>query len=98
MEDIVISNKNAISTNQNDFEIEVMKGIKMNVNIRPQNVFSAEMFKDISDLVKALEEPSQKASDINKFLGKIEKHFDKVTAERADLGARYNRVELIEKD
>ncbi len=95
--DIVISNKNAISTNQQDLEIEVMKGININVNIRPQNVFSAEMFKDTADLIKALKEPNQKATDINAFLSKFEKHFDNVTAERSDLGARFNRVELIEE-
>lgn len=95
-EDIIISQKSSYSTNQSDVEIEVMKGIKMNVNIRPQNVFSAEMFSNVSNLIKALEEPSQKASDINKFLDKIDQHLDEVTAERADLGARYNRVELIE--
>lgn len=96
-DDIAISKKNAIAVNQEDFDIEVMKGIKIDVNIDPQNVFSAEMFKDVSNLIKALEEPSNDATDINKFLDKIEKHFDHVTAERADLGARYNRVELIEQ-
>ena len=95
-EDIIISNKNSYSTNKYDFEIEVMKGIKMDVNIDPKNVFSAELFKDVADLVKVLEQPGQTASDINAFISKIDKHYDGVTAERADLGARYNRVELIE--
>ncbi|MBG9657791.1 flagellar hook-associated protein FlgL [Cytobacillus firmus] len=96
-QEIIISDAKSISTNQENFKIEVMKGIKVNVNIDPQNVFSAEMFKDVSDLIKALEEPSNKATDINAFLGKLEDHFDKVTAERSDLGARYNRVELIQE-
>ena len=95
-EDIIISNKNSYSTNKYEFEIEVMKGIKMDVNIDPKNVFSAELFKDVADLVKVLEQPGQTASDINAFISKIDKHYDGVTAERADLGARYNRVELIE--
>lgn len=96
-DDIAITKKDSIATNREDFEIEVMKGIKIGVNIDPQNVFSAEMFADVSNLIKALEEPSNDASEINKFLTKMEKHFDNVTAERSDLGARYNRVELIEQ-
>ncbi|EWG11491.1 flagellar hook-associated protein FlgL [Cytobacillus firmus] len=96
-DDVIISEKNAYSTNEQNFGIEIMKGIKINVNIDPQNVFSAEMFRDVSDLINALEEPSNNASDINKFLSKMENHFDKVTAERSDLGARYNRVELIQE-
>ena len=67
----------------------------MNVNIRPQNVYSAELYKDLSDLVKVLEEPSNSGSDVNAFLSKIEGHIDNVVNERSDLGARSNRVELI---
>ncbi|MFE8701663.1 flagellar hook-associated protein FlgL [Cytobacillus sp. FJAT-54145] len=95
-QDIIISAKNAISSNNQDFKVEVMKGVQMEVNIRPQNVFSAEMFKDISDLYKALENPDTKATDMTKFLDKIEDQLDKITSERSELGARLNRVELIE--
>ncbi|WP_077214812.1 flagellar hook-associated protein FlgL [Bacillus dakarensis] len=93
--DIVISPKDAISSNEQDFEIEVMKGINISVNIRPQNVFPSQLFKDISDLAKVLEVPSNSGSDVNAFLSKIEGHIDNVVNERSDLGARYNRVELI---
>ncbi|UII55615.1 flagellar hook-associated protein FlgL [Cytobacillus spongiae] len=96
-QDIILSGKNAVATNKQDVNIEVMKGINIDINIRPQHVFSPEMFRDITDLVKALKEPSQKADGINPFISKIEAHMDNVTNERADLGAKYNRVELIEQ-
>jgi flagellar hook-associated protein 3 FlgL len=94
--DVIFSRTNSVATNTQDFEVEVMKGIHVGVNIRPQNVFSAEMFKDISDFFKTLEAPDSTAENIKVFLNKFEGHLDNVTSERAELGARLNRVELIE--
>ncbi|MBG9544720.1 hypothetical protein ABE29_18740 [Cytobacillus firmus] len=96
-DDVVISQLGSIPTNQQDFRIEVMKGITLPVNITPQNVYSAELFHDISNLKAALEDPSQKGGDIGEFLNKIEDHLSSVTQERAELGARYNRVELVDE-
>lgn len=96
-DDVVLSRANALSVNQEDVTIEVMKGINMPVNIRPQNVFSPELFKDLNDLVKKLETGTTKPEEISEFLGKVDKYMDKIVSERAELGARVNRMEMIEQ-
>lgn len=94
---IVISSKNAVSTNQQDVEIEVLKGVNMNVNISPGNVFSNDFFGEIVRLEKALTNPTTTTTDLTKFLDHLSKQTDKVVNERAELGARTNRVEMIEE-
>ncbi|WNF36583.1 flagellar hook-associated protein FlgL [Bacillaceae bacterium IKA-2] len=94
---IVISYKDAVSTNNQKVNIEVLKGINMNVNINPGQVFSSDFFGDIIRLENALNDSSSKSGDITKFLNNISTQMDKVVNERAELGARYNRVEMTER-
>jgi flagellar hook-associated protein 3 FlgL len=82
-----------LSANQNSVKIEMSKGIDVAVNINPTKVFNTDIFGDITDLEEALK--SNNATPINDFLGKLDGNIDNLLAERAELGARYNRVELI---
>jgi flagellar hook-associated protein 3 FlgL len=82
-----------VSTNQNPVEFELSDGINIAVNINPTHVFSAQMFKDIGDLEVALQNGSP---DLDQFLTKIDSHISGIVSERAELGARYNRIELME--
>ncbi|MFE1243047.1 flagellar hook-associated protein FlgL [Fictibacillus sp. NPDC058756] len=86
-----------VSTNGNPVELELSKGIKITVNINPENIFTLSpdgLFGDIADLETALNTPG--SSNIADFLGKLDKHINNLVSERAELGARYNRVELID--
>jgi flagellar hook-associated protein 3 FlgL len=74
--------------------VEVSKGINIQVNSTPGKVFSQGLFNDMQGLVADLE--SGGSEGINDYLTKIEGHLDNLLAERAELGARYNRVEMIE--
>jgi flagellar hook-associated protein 3 FlgL len=74
--------------------VEVSKGINIQVNSTPGKVFSQSLFNDMQGLVADLE--SGGSEGINDYLTKIEGHLDNLLAERAELGARYNRVEMIE--
>jgi flagellar hook-associated protein 3 FlgL len=85
-------NTNTVSANQNYVELELSKGTKIAVNINPVNVFSQELFDDISALETALNSGS---NGIDSNLAVLDKHINNLVAERTELGARYNRVELI---
>ncbi|UQD53403.1 flagellar hook-associated protein FlgL [Bacillus methanolicus] len=77
-------------------ELEVFSGIKIPVNIE-----GAPLFKDMLDdnngdiqgLINALENNDPSIGD---FLGKIDANIDKFLAARAQVGAKQNRVELME--
>jgi flagellar hook-associated protein 3 FlgL len=93
MLDVSILDNNKVSTNQNAVEFELSDGIKIPVNINPTNVFSKQLFKDIEDLETALQNG---APDLDQFLTKIDNHISGIVSERAELGARYNRIELMD--
>jgi flagellar hook-associated protein 3 FlgL len=84
---------NKVSNNQNPVEFELSDGINIAVNINPTHVFSSQMFKDIEDLEVALKNG---APDLDQFLTKIDNHTSAIVSERAELGARYNRIELMD--
>jgi len=93
---VILSEKSAVSTNNQNVEIELLKGMKVPVNIRPQNVFSNELFGDIKALENALNDRTTKASEITGMLDVMDKHINNSVNERAELGARVNRVEMID--
>lgn len=94
--EVVISLFDAVSTNGQNVEIELLKGVNIAVNINPANVFSNDFFGELVRLEQALQDPTTTARDLTKFLGSLDKQINKVVDERAELGARYNRVEMIE--
>lgn len=93
---VVVSYKDAVSTNGQDVEIEVLKGVNIAVNVDPGKVFSNDFFGDLARLENTLTDSNSKSEDITKFLDNISTQMNKVVNERAELGARYNRVEMIE--
>ncbi|WP_338751633.1 flagellar hook-associated protein FlgL [Bacillus sp. FJAT-52991] len=86
-----------ISTNTNPVIIELSKGVEIPVNISPGTAFSPDLLTDIEDLMNKLESPTTSGEDLTGFLGKLDKHIDKITNARAELGARMNRIELMEE-
>ncbi|KZO00149.1 flagellar hook-associated protein FlgL [Pseudobacillus badius] len=96
--------KVTIANNNQPVELELSKGIKMQVNVNPSQAFSLGapgtpgegLFQDIDDLINKLEDDQSSGADINGFLAKIDTHMNNITNARADLGARLNRIELME--
>lgn len=74
--------------------IEVSKGIKFQVNVSPEEIFDQELFDDIKDFIKRLEDGEQDL--IGDSIGALNKNMLKIVNGRAELGARMNRLELIE--
>ncbi|WHY71594.1 flagellar hook-associated protein FlgL [Fictibacillus enclensis] len=94
-----------VSTNENDVKIELSKGIQLGVNVKGTEIFTTSdepgkgLFSDLSALEKALnnqDTPNGYSKEIGNFLGLLDGHISKVVAERAELGAKSNRLELME--
>lgn len=86
----------SVSESKNPVQFELSKGVFISVNVNPDDAFSKELFSDIEGLILALENPESNGDSLSPFLNKIEGHISNVTDARANLGARANRVELME--
>ncbi|MFC0187353.1 flagellar hook-associated protein FlgL [Fictibacillus aquaticus] len=93
--------KAKISNNSNYVSIELSKGIPVSVNINATKVFTYNtgspetgLFGDIQELEKALNGTG--TMPIASFIDKLESNINNIVGERAELGARYNRIELID--
>lgn len=71
-----------------DVNIDVFDGVELNVNSKN----AAEMFKQIDDMFAGFVKDD---ATFENSIGDIDKMMDSVLEERADLGARQNRAELM---
>ncbi len=94
--DLVISNNFAVSTNTQDVEIEVMKGVTIPINVRAQDAFSIDLFSGIESIKKMLTNPVIEGKDITKSLDSFDTFLNDVVATRAELGSRQNRADMVE--
>lgn len=94
--DFIAKEKGAVSTNSDSVDIEVSQGIKLGVNSKPQAVFSLDLFSDLGKLITALESPDTTGEELSKQIDMIDGHHGKVITETAEIGAKYNRVEMVE--
>ncbi|MDT8858788.1 flagellar hook-associated protein FlgL [Alkalihalobacillus sp. MEB130] len=85
-----------VTTNAQPVEIELMKGVSVQVNVNPQNVFSNELFTDIQALEAALQNEAMTGNELTGFIDTMFGHINNFVAERAELGARVNRVQMME--
>ncbi|MRH41971.1 flagellar hook-associated protein FlgL [Aquibacillus halophilus] len=84
-----------VSANGEAVNIEVTNGTKLQTNINPANVFGTQLFEDIEALSVALKSDNPDAG-MQTAITNMDTHIDNTVNERADLGARMNRLELIE--
>src|SRR5699024_7137866 len=90
-----------ITFNDEDVMIEISKGNELAVNVRLQDIFHPEdgntIIEGIDSLLDKLEAGhSEDLVEIGNTLEVLDKHASNIINVRADLGARMNRVELIE--
>lgn len=83
-----------VSNNNDDFMVEVAKGVKLKINVTPNNVFNQGLFDTLQQIEKELANPT---SNLDNLLSQLDGHLNDVLAERAELGARVNRLELVEQ-
>ncbi|MBO8157637.1 MAG: flagellar hook-associated protein FlgL [Bacillaceae bacterium] len=81
--------------NNEDVNIEVSDGVQIKANITPDNVFNEALFDDLDNLINDLQAGAS-GDSISQHLTTMDDHINNVVNERADLGARMNRVDLID--
>jgi flagellar hook-associated protein 3 FlgL len=92
---------NKVSTNTQQVKIELLKGIQIPVNVDPTKVFTYSatpgdgLFSDLEALENDLQ-AGKTGQDLNQYLQYLDKHLSNILSERAELGARNNRIELME--
>jgi flagellar hook-associated protein 3 FlgL len=90
-----------VPTKSEQVKIELLKGIQIPVNVDPTKVFTYSstpgdgLFSDIEALENDLQ-TGKTGQDLNKYLEYLDKHLSNILSERAELGARNNRIELME--
>lgn len=85
---------NLTSDKINNYQIEVSRGVFMKANVNPGNVFNQEMFDTVQKIQEQLESPDPQGMD--QLLDDLDKVMNTLSAERSELGARYNRLEMVE--
>ncbi|MCG3085225.1 MULTISPECIES: flagellar hook-associated protein FlgL [unclassified Anoxybacillus] len=83
-----------VTNNNDDFMVEVAKGVKLKINVTPNNVFNQGLFDTLQQIENELANPT---NNLDNLLSQLDTHINDVLAERAELGARVNRLELVEQ-
>jgi len=89
--------------NTSEVKIELSKGIYIPVNVNPEKVFNYSntkgegLFSDLQFLNNDLNDSTKSGKDINQYLAYIDQHINNLLNARAELGARMNRIELMEE-
>jgi len=83
-----------VNNNNDDFMVEVAKGVKLKINVTPNNVFNQGLFNTLQQIENELANPT---GNLDNLLSQLDGHLNDVLAERAELGARVNRLELVEQ-
>lgn len=85
----------AVNGNQSDVEIEVFDGIKLDVNIDGKTLFTG-IIGMLDNLKTVLDDPNSTGNTISSHLSQVEAQQDALLAARSELGAKQNRVEMME--
>lgn len=86
-----------VEHNTESFEISISHGSKIQVNVNPENIFSQDLFDDIDKLMDRLEgEISENNEKISESIEELDGHINEMIDARSDVGAKMNRLELIE--
>ncbi|MGP4068818.1 flagellar hook-associated protein FlgL [Halobacillus sp. B29] len=82
-----------INSSMSKVEIGVSEGVRIQANVSPQPVFDQGLFDDLESFAADLENGSNKLDD---YIAVFDSKINQIVNERADLGARMNRIDLIE--
>lgn len=83
-----------VELNTNDYLVEVSRGVSLKANINPENVFSQKLFDTLQGIQNTIDGTNNQ--DLNTLLSDLDIQMDILSAERSELGARYNRLEMVE--
>lgn len=83
-------------TESGKIEFEVSKGITVQVNLQPEKIFGKELFEGLQKLSADLKNPDKTGKDFSTMLATLDTLGQSLITERAELGARANRLELVD--
>lgn len=85
-------------TSETSIKIEVSNGTNMQANVNATEIFSSKLFDDIDDFITKLgsEDPDRELGSMDSSIAALEGNINNVIDARAELGARMNRLELVE--
>ncbi|KHF35033.1 Flagellar hook-associated protein 3 [Paenibacillus sp. P1XP2] len=94
-----IANADQVKTDAGSVEYIVGESIKLSINVTGNDVFGTDqdpdnLFTIINHITKALENANY--SELSQQLTNIDTRMDKILTARADVGAKTNRVELMQ--
>ncbi len=76
--------------------LEISKGINIQANVDPDKVFNDDLINTLTLLVTDLQDPNSNNQSFQDDLTKLDQTLDTFNDERSELGAKYNRIELVE--
>ena len=82
-----------VNASQDSYLVEVSRGIKLKANADPSQLFNQELFNTIGEIEAELADENM---ELDSLLNEFDQLVNTFSAERSDLGARYNRLELLE--
>jgi flagellar hook-associated protein 3 FlgL len=86
---------NLMDTSISSYKVEVSRGVSLQANINPANVFNNELFSVLQGTQESLE--NGQSGDLDGLLGRLDKVMNNLSSERSELGARYNRLEMVDE-
>lgn len=88
------------NTNSQEIRLEMNQGVLIPINVNPQEIFNYKGPSGTGDNIFQFLDKA--ATDLenglpaNKYLGEMDQQLDNLLAQRASLGARMNRIELVQ--
>jgi flagellar hook-associated protein 3 FlgL len=88
-------NPPTVNLNTEDYMVQVSDGVNIKTNINPENVFNQGLFDTLQNVVQGFD-GNYDSAQMNQYLEDIDNRLDTLQAERSEIGARYNRLEMID--
>ncbi|MFP7171052.1 flagellar hook-associated protein FlgL [Terribacillus sp. 7520-G] len=83
-----------VDNNSNAVSLTLSKGVDVKVNVDGDAVFGEKLFSDLESFSAALRSDTPD-EDLDAYIGTIDENINSLINERADLGARMNRLDLV---
>nr|WP_318539349.1 flagellar hook-associated protein FlgL [Terribacillus saccharophilus] len=84
-----------VDFNSNAINLTLSKGVDVKINVDGGAVFGDKLFDDLNNLSAALRSDGSD-EDLDQYIGLIDENINNLVNERADIGARMNRMDLVE--
>lgn len=84
-----------VDFNSNAVNLTLSKGVDVKINVDGGAVFGNKLFDDLSNFSAALRSGGSD-EDLDQYIGLIDENINNLVNERADIGARMNRMDLVE--